>query len=63
MTNRLMNIAARNVLPFTGMPPLLVTTLKPWWLWNAIRISANTNMPRISKTTPVLLISATSLTP
>ena len=63
MTNRLMNIAARNVLPFTGMPALLVTTLKPWWLWKAISTSANTNMPRISNTTPVLLMIETSRTP
>ena len=58
-----MNIAARNVLPVTGTPPLLVTTWKPWWLWKASSTSANTNMPRISKTTPVLLMIATSRTP
>ncbi len=63
MTNRLMNIAARNVLPVTGRPALLVTTWKPWWLWNASSTSANTNMPRISNTTPVLLMSETSRTP
>jgi hypothetical protein len=63
MTNRLMNMAARNVLPFTGMPALSVTTLKPWWLWKAISTSANTNMPRISNTTPVLLMIETSFTP
>jgi len=56
-------MAARNVLPFTGRPPLLVTTWKPWWLWKAISTSANTNMPRISNTTPVLLMIDTSLTP
>ena len=56
-------MAARNVLPFTGMPALFVTTLKPWWLWKAISTSANTNMPRISNTTPVLLMIETSLTP
>ena len=63
MTNRLMNIAARNVLPLTGRPALLVTTPKPWWLWKAIRMMANTNMPRISNSTPVLLMMATSRTP
>ncbi len=63
MTNRLMNIAARNELGPTWKPALFVTTWKPWWLWNAIRISANTNMPRISNTTPVLLMIATSRTP
>jgi len=56
-------MAARNVLPFTGRPALLVTTLKPWWLWKASSTSANTNMPRISNTTPVLLMIETSLTP
>ena len=63
MTNRLMNIAARNEAGSTRKPALLVTTWKPWWLWNAIRTIANTNMPRISNTTPVLLMSATSRTP
>ena len=58
-----MNIAARNELPLTWKPALLVTTWKPWWLWKAISTSANTNMPRISNTTPVLLMTATSLTP
>ena len=43
--------------------PVLLITPMPWWLWNASRISANTNMPRISKTTPVLLMIATSRTP
>ena len=63
MTNRLMNIAARNVFGATWNPALLVTTPKPWWLWNAISTSANTNMPRISNSTPVLLMTETSLTP
>ena len=63
MTNRLMNIAARNEAGPTCSPALFVTTLKPWWLWKASRISANTNMPRISKITPVLLMIATSRTP
>ena len=58
-----MNIAARNVLGATWMPALLVITWKPWWLWKASRISANTNMPRISNSTPVLLMIATSRTP
>ena len=58
-----MNIAARNELGPTWKPALSVTTRKPWWLWNASSTSANTNMPRISKITPVLLMTATSRTP
>ena len=54
-------MAARNVLPLRE-PALLVTT-KPWWLWKAISTSAKTNMPRISNTTPVLLMIETSRTP
>ena len=56
-------MAARNELGPTCRPPLLVTTLMPWWLWKIASTSANTNMPRISKMTPVLLISATRRTP
>ena len=56
-------MAARNELGPTWKPALLVTTWKPWWLWNASSTSANTNMPRISKITPVLLMTATSRTP
>ncbi len=58
-----MNIAATNVLPVTGRPALLVTTPMPWWLWKASSTSAKTNMPRISNSTPVLLMIATSRTP
>ena len=56
-------MAARNEFGPTCRPPLLVTTLKPWWLWKISSTIANTNMPRISNSTPVLLISATSRTP
>jgi len=54
---------ARKVDPVTGSPALFVMTCTPWWLWKMARISANTNMPRISKITPVLLTMATSRTP
>ena len=38
-------------------------TPTPWLLWAIARMMANTTMPRISKTTPVLFTIATSLTP
>ena len=38
-------------------------TPAPWLLWTMARKTANTTMPRISKTTPVLLTIATSFTP
>ena len=38
-------------------------TPSPWLLWAIARKMANTTMPRISKTTPVLFTIATKRTP
>ena len=38
-------------------------TPTPWLLWTIARKTAKTTIPRISKTTPVLLTMATILTP
>ena len=38
-------------------------TPSPWLLWTMARKMANTTIPRISKTTPVLFTIATSRTP
>ena len=62
MTKRLMNIAAKKAPKPTWMPPLLVTTEIGWCRWTMSMTMAKTTMPTISKNTPVLLMSETSLT-
>ena len=58
-----MNIATRNVPVVRLVPPVWKTTPADWWWWKIARMNANTTMPRISNSTPVLLMIATSLTP
>jgi hypothetical protein len=58
-----MNIAIRNVPAVRLVPPVWKTTETGWWWWKSARIAANTTIPRISNSTPVLLINATRLTP
>jgi hypothetical protein len=58
-----MNIATRKRPTVPFVPPVLKITPTPWWLWKSARMNAKTTMPRISKRTPTLLISATARTP
>ncbi len=58
-----MNIAMRNVPVVRLVPPVWKITPADWWWWNNASTNAKTTMPRISNSTPVLLMIATSLTP
>ena len=58
-----MNIATRKVPVVRLVPPVWKMTAPDWWWWNSARTNANTTMPRISNSTPVLLMIATRRTP
>ena len=58
-----MNIAMRKSPTVGLVPPASKITPAPWWLWKSASTKAKTTIPRISKSTPVLLTMATSRTP
>ena len=58
-----MNIATRKFEALKSGPPVSKTTSTPWLLWNSARMTANTNSPSSSNSTPVLLMIATTRTP
>ena len=58
-----MNIATRKFEALKSGPPVSKTTPTPWLLWNSARMTAKTNSPSSSNSTPVLLMIATTRTP